>query len=83
MSGYGAIVTRKPFELMRRVDVGDVPYWSAPSENGRYCFVSVAGDDKVAVISFRTGRLVEKIRVGNHPQRMRTGVIRSAYLSDR
>jgi DNA-binding beta-propeller fold protein YncE len=83
MSGYGAIVTRKPFELMRRVDVGDVPYWSAPSEDGRYCFVSVAGDDKVAVISFRTGRLVEKIRVGNHPQRMRTGVIRSAYLSDR
>jgi DNA-binding beta-propeller fold protein YncE len=80
MSGYAAIVTRKPFALKRRVPVGDVPYWSESSESGRYCFVSVAGDDKVAVISFRTGRLVDEIRVGNHPQRMRTGVIRAAYL---
>jgi DNA-binding beta-propeller fold protein YncE len=82
MSGYAAIVTRKPFALKRRVPVGDVPYWAESSENGRYCFVSVAGDDRVAVISFRSGRLVEKIKVGNHPQRMRTGMIRSAFLRD-
>ena len=80
MSGYAAIVTRKPFELQRRVAVSHVPYWSAPSEDGRYCFVSVAGNDRVAVISFRTGREVARIRVGNHPQRMRTGVVRSAFI---
>ena len=68
--------------MKRRVPVGDVPYWAESSENGRYCFVSIAGDDRVAVISFRSGRLVEKIKVGNHPQRMRTGVIRSAFLRD-
>ncbi|HET6830300.1 MAG TPA: hypothetical protein VFH44_03020 [Solirubrobacterales bacterium] len=83
MSGYGAIVTRKPFALKRRVPVGDVPYWAESSENGRYCFVSVAGDDKVAVLSFRSGRLVDEIKVGNHPQRMRTGVIRARYLRGR
>jgi DNA-binding beta-propeller fold protein YncE len=82
MSGYAAIVTRKPFELQRRVAVGDVPYWAAPSEDGRYCFVSVAGNDRVAVISFKTGREVARIRVGNHPQRMRTGVVRSAFVDD-
>jgi DNA-binding beta-propeller fold protein YncE len=83
MSNYAAIVTRKPFALQRRVEVGKVPYWSAASENGRYCFVSVAGNDRVAVISFRTGREVARIKVGDHPQRMRTGVIRSAFVSRR
>jgi len=34
----------------------------------------------VAVISYRTGKQVARIKVGFHPQRMRTGVIRSGYL---
>jgi DNA-binding beta-propeller fold protein YncE len=80
MSGYAAIVTRKPFALQRTTAVGHVPYWSQSSKDGRYCFVSVAGDDRVAVISFRTGRQVKRIAVGDHPQRMRTGVIRRAYV---
>jgi DNA-binding beta-propeller fold protein YncE len=80
MSGYAAIVTREPFALQRTVPVGRVPYWSQASRNGRYCFVSVAGDDRVSVISYRTGREVARIKVGDHPQRMRNGVIRRRYL---
>jgi DNA-binding beta-propeller fold protein YncE len=80
MSNYAAIVTRKPFRLQRTVKVGRVPYWSHTSEDGRYCFVSVAGEDRVSVISFKTAREVKRIRVGDHPQRMRTGVIRRSYL---
>ena len=80
MSGYAAIVTRKPFALRRAVHVGHVPYWSQSSADGKHCFVSVAGDDRVAVISFKTGKEVDSIHVGDHPQRMRTGVIRAAYL---
>ena len=80
MSGYAAIVTRKPFELQRRTAVGQTPYWAEASEDGKYCFVSVAGNDRVAVLSFRSGRQVARIKVGNHPQRMRTGVIRERYL---
>ena len=80
MSGYAAIVTRKPFELQRTTHVGDTPYWSHSSEDGKYCFVSVAGEDRVAVISYKTGRQVKRIKVGDHPQRMRTGVIRRAFV---
>jgi WD40 repeat protein len=80
MSGYAAIVKTKPFRLQRTTPVGEIPYWSMSSDDGRYCFVSVAKDDRVAVISFKTGREVHRIKVGNHPQRMRTGVIRARYL---
>jgi DNA-binding beta-propeller fold protein YncE len=80
MSDYAAVVRLKPFELQRRVNVGDVPYWSQSSEDGRYCFVSVAGEDRVAVISYKTGRQVKRIKVGNHPQRMRPGTVRAALL---
>jgi DNA-binding beta-propeller fold protein YncE len=83
MSGYAALVTTKPFRLQRTTHVGEGPYWSASSEDGKYCFVSVAGNDRVAVISFKTGREVARIKVGNHPQRMRTGVIKAAYLERR
>ena len=80
MSGYAAIVTRKPFKLQRTIPVGRVPYWSQSSEDGKYCFVSVAGEDRVSVISYKTAREVKRIKVGDHPQRMRTGVIRRAYV---
>jgi DNA-binding beta-propeller fold protein YncE len=81
MSKYAAIVTRKPFRLQRTLKVGRVPYWSHSSEDGKYCFVSVAGEDRVSVISFKTAREVKRIKVGDHPQRMRTGVIRRAYVA--
>jgi DNA-binding beta-propeller fold protein YncE len=80
MSDYAAIVTRKPFKLQRRVNVGDVPYWSQSSKDGRYCFVSVAGEDRVAVISWKTGRQVARIKTGDHPQRMRVGTVQSKLL---
>ncbi len=80
MSGYAAIVTRRPFEAQRIVPIGHVPYWSQSSEDGKHCFVSVAGDDRVAVLSYKTGKEVASIPVGDHPQRMRTGQIRRKFL---
>jgi DNA-binding beta-propeller fold protein YncE len=80
MSKYAAIVTRKPFKLQRTVNVGDVPYWSHSSDDGKYCFVSVAGEDRVSVISWKTAREVARIRVGDHPQRMRAGTARASLL---
>jgi DNA-binding beta-propeller fold protein YncE len=73
MDNYAAIVRRSTLKVQRITDVGIRPYWSTPSADGRYCFVSVAGNDRVAVISYRTGKEVARIPVGNHPQRMRTG----------
>jgi hypothetical protein len=79
MSDYAAIVKRGPLKLQRLVPVGRTPYWSASSVDGKHCFVSVAGDDRVSVISFKTAREVARIKVGDHPQRMRTGrVLRKA-----
>ncbi|HTE60036.1 MAG TPA: YncE family protein [Solirubrobacteraceae bacterium] len=80
MSDYAAIVDRTSLKVQRTVPVGRVPYWSASSTDGRYCFVSVAGDDRVSVISFKTAREVARIKVGDHPQRMRTGRVRKSAL---
>jgi DNA-binding beta-propeller fold protein YncE len=80
MSDYAAIVSRRTLRLEHVVRVGRTPYWSTSSEDGRYCFVSVSGDDRVSAISFRTGREVARIRVGDHPQRMRTGAVRATLL---
>jgi DNA-binding beta-propeller fold protein YncE len=79
MDGYAAIVSRKTFRY-KTIPVGHVPYWATNSADGRYCFVSVAGDDKVAVISYRKRKRVATIHVGDHPQRMRMGRIKRAFL---
>ena len=79
MSDYAAIVHRDDFSY-ELVDVGRKPYWATNSADGRYCFVSASGDDRVAVISYAEERLVATIAVGDHPQRMRMGVMRSELL---
>jgi DNA-binding beta-propeller fold protein YncE len=80
MSGYAAIVRRRTLRPQRIIHIGHVPYWSTSSRDGRYCFVSVAGNDRVAVISWKTARLVRFVHVGDHPQRMRTGRLRAAVI---
>ncbi len=79
MSDYAAIVARDDFSHTL-LDVGRKPYWATNSADGRYCFVSASGDDRVAVISYADERIVARIAVGDHPQRMRTGVMRAEYL---
>jgi len=81
MSNYAAIVLRRTLEPQRVIPVGRVPYWSTSTRDGRYCFVSVAGEDRVSVISWKTAREVARIKVGDHPQRMRAGTVRAALLS--
>jgi DNA-binding beta-propeller fold protein YncE len=79
MSNYGAIVRRSNFKY-KLVEVGEKPYWATNSGDGRFCFMSVSGNDRVSVISYRRAREVRRIRVGDHPQRMRMGRIREAFL---
>ena len=80
MSDYAAIVHRRTLKPQAIVPVGPKPYWSTSSRDGRYCFVSVSGADRVSVISWRKAREVARIQVGDHPQRMRTGTVRAALL---
>jgi YVTN family beta-propeller protein len=72
MDGYAAIVSRATFSY-RLAAFGDVPYWATNSGDGKYCFVSFAGDDQVSVISYAKEKEIARIQVGDHPQRMRMG----------
>ena len=71
MSNYAAIVSRETFRY-RVHPLGARTYWATTSADGNYCFVSVAGDDTVSVISYATEAEVARIPVGDHPQRART-----------
>jgi WD40 repeat protein len=75
MSGYAAIVDRKTFKP-NVIQVGEKPYWATTSADGRFCYVSVSSEDRVAVISFADEKAVASVRVGDHPQRVRTGKMR-------
>jgi hypothetical protein len=72
MSGYAAIVRRDTFAPVI-VPVGAKPYWATESATKQECYVSVSEEDRVAVISFDDEKEINSIRVGRHPQRVRTG----------
>ena len=46
MSDYAAIVRARDVRVQARSTAATKPYWSTNSGDGRYCFVSVCGDDK-------------------------------------
>ena len=81
MSDYAAIVDRETFKP-KLFDNIDKPYWSTNSADGRYCFVSASGADEVVVLDYAKEREVARFDVGDHPQRMRMGVVRTALLDD-
>ncbi len=79
MSDYAAIVERDTFEY-KMIHGGHKPYWSTNSFDGRYCFVSWSGDDKISAISYKRKAEVAQIPVGDHPQRMRIGNVTRSWL---
>ena len=79
MDGYAAMISTKDFSHTL-IDGVDKPYWSTNTGDGKYCFVSSSGDDKVVVIDYASRQKVAEIPVGDHPQRMRMGVIRNEYI---
>jgi YVTN family beta-propeller protein len=74
MSGYAAIVDRRTLRH-EIVDVGAKPYWSTNGPAGDECWVSVSGDDEVVVIDYGTAEILAEVPVGDHPQRVRAGVV--------
>jgi hypothetical protein len=79
MSDYAAIVERSTFDY-KLIHGGRKPYWSTNSADGRYCFVSWSGDDKISAISYKRKAEVAQVPVGDHPQRMRIGNVTRGWL---
>lgn len=81
MSDYATVVdadTLRRGPLLKRAD--GKPYWVTQSWDGRYCYISWSGTDEVAKISYRTEKVVKTVPVGDHPQRVRNGVVRRDLL---
>jgi DNA-binding beta-propeller fold protein YncE len=80
MDDYAAIVSRSTFNY-KLIQAGQKPYWSTNSRDGNYCFVSWSGTDSLSAISYGTENEVARIQVGDHPQRVRNGVVRTDWAN--
>ena len=60
---------------------GEKPYWSTNGLDGRTCWVSWSGDDKVSVFDYARERELAQVPVGDHPQRVRLGAVNHIYLA--
>ncbi len=81
MSDYAAIVNRATFEYTILDDLGEKPYWAVTDRSGKHCIISWSGTDQVSVISYETAQEVKRIDVGNHPQRVREGMLKVDWTS--
>lgn len=81
MSDYAAIVDRETFEYTILEDLGEKPYWAVTDRSGKNCLISWSATDQVSVISYETGEEVKRIDVGNHPQRVREGMLKIDWTS--
>lgn len=80
MSDYAAIVDSESFRHTI-LPVGEKPYWSTNGVDGKTCWMSVAGLDKVVVIDYAKEEIVKEISVGDHPQRVREGTVSSVAVT--
>ncbi len=56
------------------------PYWSTEGLNDT-CWISLSESDSVAVVSFETEEEVAYLPVGDHPQRIRHGLVPEAVVA--
>ena len=80
MSDYATVVNRATLRRGPLLQRGLKPYWVTQSADGKSCYISWSGSDKVSRISYATGRITKSVRVGDHPQRIRTGYLRVGWL---
>lgn len=81
MSDYATVVRRGDLRRGPLLKGGTKPYWVTPSADGRFCYISWSGTDAVSQISYRTGRIATTVRVGDHPQRIRTGFVAASLVA--
>ncbi|MDN4171991.1 serine/threonine protein kinase [Nocardioides sp. SOB77] len=75
MSDYATVVDAQTFATGKLLKGGLKPYWVTPSWDGKHCYISWSGSDKISKIAYATGRIVRSTKVGYHPQRVRNGFV--------
>ncbi|QBY04282.1 serine/threonine protein kinase [Thalassotalea sp. HSM 43] len=75
MDDYVAIVDIQSEQYQILDGLGKKPYWVVTDKTGSHCFVSWSETDQVSVISYQDAAEVARIDVGDHPQRVREGVL--------
>jgi hypothetical protein len=79
MDDYVALVDRKTakptfFDTTTTGHDYAKPYWSTEGLNNT-CWISLSETDSLAVLSFKTKKELAYLPVGNHPQRVRHGLV--------
>ena len=81
MDDYAAIVTRRTMKFTILDGKGDAedrkylkPYWATDGPSNT-CWMSMSGNDAVAVIDLHKKREIAWVKVGDHPQRVRQGTV--------
>lgn len=85
MDDYAALVDRKTgnakfFDTETTGHDYGKPYWSTEGLNDT-CWVSLSESDSLAVLSFKTKKELAYLPVGNHPQRVRHGLIPQSVIA--
>jgi DNA-binding beta-propeller fold protein YncE len=85
MDDYAALVDRATgsYQIFDTASPGHEylkPYWTTEGL-GDTCWVSLSGSDSVAVLDFDTGEELAFLPVGDHPQRVRHGVVPQAVVA--
>lgn len=75
MDDYVAIVDIESEQYQILEGLGKKPYWVVTDKTGTHCFVSWSETDQVSVINYQEASEVSRIDVGDHPQRVREGVL--------
>lgn len=72
---YTAVVSRPALTTDGFVHYpqGSLPYWSVTGADGGTCWVTLSHRDEVSVVDYATAKEVARVKVGDFPQRERTG----------
>ena len=81
MDDYAAIVDRETFEYTILEGLGKKAYWAVSDRSGENCLISWSETDQVSVINYATREEIKRIDVGNHPQRIREGMLKADWMS--
>jgi YVTN family beta-propeller protein len=85
MDDYAALVDRSSgdYQIFDTASTGHdylKPYWTTAGL-GNTCWISLSGSDSVAVLDFGTRKELAYLPVGDHPQRIRHGVLPSTLVA--